>query len=109
MPYRINPDADRPYIEEFRQNPIGRHSPGLRRVLNTLRFDPSGKQLVLVCKTPFKRWVLGEMPASRDEPMRIEGGLEFHSREEAEWAVFCRRWRALTGEAINLTLDLGKA
>ena len=106
MAYRIDPATDRVYIEEFRRCPIGRHSPGLRRVLNTLRFDPSGRQVVLVCKRPFTEWVLGEMPASRDLPMKVENGPIFHSREAAEWEAFCRRWRAHTGEAINLPLAL---
>jgi len=102
MGYRIDPDTDRHYIEEFRRSPIGRHSPGLQRILNTLRFDPSGRQVVLVCLTPFRRWVLGEMPADRDMPLTIEDGPVFTSREEAEWEMFRRRWRAHTGENINL-------
>lgn len=102
MGYRIDPDADRVYIEEFRQNPVGHHSPGLQRVLNTLRYDPSGWQLVLLCRKPFAEWVLARMPPNRADPMEIEDGPVFTSREEAEWAVFCRRWLAHTGEAINL-------
>ena len=102
MAYRIDPETDRVYIEEFRQSPIGLHSPGLLRVLNTLRDDPSGKQVILVCRKPFAEWVLGEMPAHRSEPLMIEDGPVFRSREEAEWEVFRRRWKAHTGENINL-------
>ncbi len=101
MAYRIDPDADRAYIEEFRRQPIGKHSPGLRRILNTLRYDPSGRQVILVVKKPFAEWVLGEMPAKRSEPLKIEDGPVFTSREEAEWEVFRRRWHAATGELIN--------
>jgi hypothetical protein len=101
MSYRIDPHADSVFVEEFRRCPIGRHSPGLQRVLNTLRFDPTGKQVVLVCKQPFREWVLGEMPATRSQAMRIEDDPVFSSREEAEWEAFCRRWRALTGETIK--------
>ena len=104
MAYRINPETDRAYIEEFRRSPIGLHSPGLRRVLNTLRYDPTGRQVILVCRKPFKEWVLGEMPAQRSELMEIEAGPVFTSREEAEWEVFRRRWKAHTGENINLPL-----
>jgi branched-chain amino acid transport system permease protein len=46
--------------------------------------------------------VLGEMPARREDPIAIEDGPVFISREEAEWEVFRRRWQKLTGEAINL-------
>jgi hypothetical protein len=106
--YRINPETDRVFVEEFRHCPIGRHSPGLRRVLNAMRYDPSGKQIILVCRKPFREWVLGEMPANRSDPIRIEDGSVFHSREEAEWEVFGRRWRLHTGEAINLPLAIEK-
>jgi hypothetical protein len=102
MGYQIDPDADRVYIEEFRKAPAGKHSPGLQRVLNTMRFDPSGRQVILVCRKPFQEWVLGEMPAERDMPLSIEEGPVFTSRDEAEWEVFRRRWRAHTGENINL-------
>ena len=103
MGYRIHPDRDRAYIEEFRKEPVGRHSPGLQRVLNTMRFDPSGRQVILVCRKPFAEWVLGTMPPSRfDGPIIVEDGPIFASREEAEWEVFRRRWRKYTGEDINL-------
>jgi len=104
MGYKIDPETDRIYVEEFRQTPIGPHSPGLQRILNTMRFDPSGKQVILVCRRPFAEWVLGEMPAKRSEPLTIEDEPLFASREEAEWEVFRRRWKAHTGENINLPL-----
>lgn len=102
MGYRIVPDQDRAYVDEFRRAPIGRHSPGLQRVLNALRFDRTGKQVILICRKPFREWVLAEMPASRREPIAIEQEPVFSSREEAEWEVFRRRWRKHTGEDINL-------
>lgn len=104
MVYKIDPEIDRHYIEEFRQKPIGAHSPGLQRLLNTMRHDPSGKQIVLVCKRPFEEWVLGLMPVDRREPIAIEDGPIFTDIEEAEWEVFRRRWRLLTGESINRPL-----
>lgn len=102
MAYRIEPDNDRRYIEEFRRRPIGAHSPGLMRLLTVMRQDPTGRQVILICRKPFQEWVLGEMPASRAEPIAIEDGPIFTSREAAEWEVFRRRWQKLTGEAINI-------
>jgi branched-chain amino acid transport system permease protein len=99
--YRVDADHDRQYIEEFRRKPIGAHSPGLMRLLTAMRFDPSGRQVILVCRKPFAEWVIGEMPPSRSDPIAIEDGPVFTSREEAEWEVFRRRWRRLTGEAID--------
>ena len=104
MVYKISADQDRQYIEEFRRQPIGAHSPGLQRLLNIMRHDPSGRQVVLVCRKPFQEWVLGLMPPDRSEPIAIEDGPLFTNIEEAEWEVFRRRWRAITGEDINLPL-----
>ncbi len=67
-----------------------------------MRQDPSGRQVVLICRKPFREGVLGEVPVRREDPIVIESGPVFTSREEAEWEVFRRRWQKLTGEAINL-------
>jgi hypothetical protein len=102
MTYKIDPAHDRQYVEEFRQKPIGEHSPGLTRLLTIMRQDPSGNQVILVCRKPFAEWVLGNMPPRRTDPIAIEDGPVFTSREEAEWEVFRRRWRIITGENLNL-------
>ena len=62
MTYKVDPTTDRQYIEEFRRQPIGHHSPGLMRLLTVMRQDPSGRQVILICRKPFREWVLGEMP-----------------------------------------------
>lgn len=103
--YRINPDTDRQFIAEFRKNPIGKHSPGLMRVLNTLRHDPAGTQIILFCRKPFAEWQLAEMPADRRQPLVFEDSPIFTDRNEAEWEVFRRRWLKATGEKINLPLS----
>jgi hypothetical protein len=100
MPYKITADDAR-YIEEFRRNPIGRHSPGLQRVLNTMRLDRSGRQLVLVTLKPFAEWALAWLPADRREAVTFESNVIYTSREEAEWAVFRRRWEQHTGMRIE--------
>ena len=100
--YTIDPASDRRFVEEFRSNPVGRHSPGLMRVLNTLRSDPSGKQIVLFCRRPFAEWQIAEMPADRQEKLVFQNGPIFNSRAEAEWEVFRQRWHSATGETINL-------
>jgi hypothetical protein len=105
MRYKIDPEADRAFIDEFRRRPVGNHSPGLMRVLNTLRHDPSGRQIVLFCRKPFAEWQIAEMPADRREPLVFEDDTIFTNRDEAEWEIFRRRWRAATGEDINLPLN----
>jgi hypothetical protein len=103
--YKIDPINDRPYVEEFRRNPIGGHSPGLMRILSILRVDPTGHQVIIVCRKPFAKWTLATMPPRRSDPIRFEEETTFATREEAEWEVFRRRWRAATGENLNATLQ----
>jgi hypothetical protein len=100
MPYAIA-EEDRRFVEEFRRQPIGKHSPGLNRVLTSLRHNPSGRQLVLLTIVPFRAWVIAILPADRAAEIDIEGDLVFDSREVAEWAVFCRRWRERTGQLLE--------
>lgn len=102
MVYRITAKADRQYIEEMRADPIAPHSPGLQRVLNVMRLYRGGEQYILIARREFHDYVIGRMPVQRDEPIVIEDDLVFASREEAEWELFCRRWRTHTGETINL-------
>jgi hypothetical protein len=105
MVYKIDPQQDRQYIDEFRRKPIGAHSPGLMRLLVVLRQDPTGFQTILVCRKPFAEWVLATMPPRRADPIVIEASPVFATREAAEWEVFRRRWRKFTGEEINTAFD----
>jgi len=101
MPYHIDPARDRVYIVEFRRNVIGHHSPGLQRLLNALRRSADGRQVVILNTIPFRRWVLAWLPADRADDILVEPHLQFDSREDAEWYVFCRRWEATTGEKVD--------
>ena len=101
MVYKISGDEDRRYIEEFRRNPIGDHSPGLQRVLNIMRLDRGGIQYILICRKRFAEYVIGRMPPDRSEPIEVEEDMVFATREEAEWEMFRRRWHEHTGENIN--------
>ena len=101
MAYRIDPRRDRELVDEFRQRPIGHHSPNLQRVLNTLRGGPLAGKYVLVCTRPFREWVLARHPGERGKPIELLREHTFKSREEAEWAVFSMRWKEHTGEDLN--------
>ena len=101
MTYKIDPRRDREVVDEFRQNPIGHHSPNLQRVLNTLRGGPLEGKLVLVCTKPFEEWALARHPGERGKPIEVLQEHRFTSREEAEWAVFRLRWKEHTGEDLN--------
>lgn len=95
----IDPAVYRGCIEEFRRRPIGRHSPLLHHLLLIMRADRHNGRYALVCLEPFKTWALARFPSERDAPLEIEP-TRFGSLEAAEWEVFRRRWRRLTGEDL---------
>lgn len=99
--YQIS-EADLTYAAEFKAQPLGYHSPGLQRVLNALRGGPKAGKYVLIVREPFARWVLGRLPAERGDPVEILADREFTDLEEAEWAVFKLRWKAHTGQDLDL-------
>jgi hypothetical protein len=99
MPYQIT-RADRQWVDEMRQNPMGPHSPNLLRVLNAMRLGPMAGRYVLVCRRPFAEWVLA-IHQGYGKPFRILEDQVFHDRAEAEWHVFKLRWKAHTGEDLN--------
>ncbi len=92
---------DRILVDEFRQRPIGPHSPDLQRVLNTMRAGSNVGRYCLICTKPFAEWQLARMSGRRGTPPTPIVGEFFTNREEAEWAVFRRRWKELTGEDLN--------
>lgn len=99
--YQIT-DADLKYAAEFKAKPFGYHSPGLQRVLNALRGGTKAGKYVLVVREPFRRWVLGRLPAARGMAVEILEGREFTNLDEAEWAVFKLRWKAHTSRDLEL-------
>lgn len=90
----------RDLIEEFRRNPVGRHSPDLRVMLNTLRKGQTGESWVLVCIEPHRRWRLARKEAGRSGAVRLVGDAVYTSPEQAEWEVFRLMWRERTGEDL---------
>lgn len=91
----------RALIEEFRRQPIGRHSPDLRVLLNDLRRNQMGDPYILVCTRPHAEWRLARKPAGRGTPVRLVPGYVFASPEEAEWEVFKLLWKETTGETLT--------
>lgn len=85
--------------EEFRRQPLGRHSPALQGLLVALRRLASGDYL-LIAQRPGGPWLLarrrpgGPMAAAPE----LLDAPPLPTLEAAEWEVFRRRWRDLTGE-----------
>jgi hypothetical protein len=98
------PASDRPALElarEFQRAPLGHHSPALARVLRVLRSEPHEGKHVIVCTKPYQEYRLGRLSARRGEPVALVPGLVYGSREDAEWAVFSRRWEQVYGGALD--------
>jgi hypothetical protein len=95
------PDLSRPdLVAEFRANPIGRHSPDLRLLLNTLRNADGDEPWLLVCVEPHRAWRLARKRAGRGQPVTLVDDHVFTSPEEAEWAAFRLRWRRMFGRDV---------
>ena len=100
--YKVRPE-DSIYAEEFRQNPIGHHSPGLNRILTLFRGEPVEGKHVLICKMPHREWLLGQLSGERGKPVTVIRDEVIRSQSAAEWEVFKRRWKRHTGEDLEGT------
>lgn len=85
---------------EYRARPFGAHSPALMGLLNVMRRAENCQDLILVAIEPGK-WVLGQrLPDGK--PPRLFMDEVFTRVEDGEWAAFKRRWRALSGQELDL-------
>lgn len=85
---------------EYRARPLGRHSPDLQALLDTMRRAENCQNLILV-GIGANRWMLGERRPFGQPPHLFTEEI-FNSLEDGEWAAFRRRWRALTGKELVL-------
>ncbi len=91
-------------VEEFRRNPRGPHGTDLQKLLHRMRWagDPEeGGRYILLVQEPGRRWMLARLPRRRGAPIEPIPNQIFTSLEAAEWEVFKRRWRALTGQELS--------
>jgi len=91
----------RDLIEEFRNNPVGRSSGDLRRLLNALRMHPDVPPYILVCMQPQREWRIAVKPPGRGTAVELLDGPAYDDPLQAEWAIFKLRWQALTGEDLD--------
>lgn len=81
---------------EYKARPYGEHSPDLQYLLNLMR-KPGDRSFYLLVETePYRQWTLAIKAPDSLEPPRLTNSV-FTSLEEAEWAVFKLRWKALAG------------
>ncbi len=95
------PTPPRSVAEEFKNQPLGHHSPELQRVLTLFRGAPMEGKYVLVCTEPHQTWKLGRLPGVRGEPVQVFDDVVFRDRSEAEWEIFKRRWHEHFGESLD--------
>ena len=87
-------------IAEFRENPIGHHSPELQRLLNKLRGAPMADKYCLVVIKPSREWQLAKTTGVSGKPVKLLN-KKFTTLEDAEWYVFKQRWKSMTGETLR--------
>lgn len=94
--YKIK-DDDKIWVDEFRAKPVGKHSPGLQRVLNAMRGVRQAGKFVLVCVKPHREWAVGRLSGRRGDSVEIIPDMRFSDLKEAELAIFKLRWKEHTG------------
>ena len=101
MPAKRQPVQDNSaLIDECRNNPIGHHSPELQQLLNKLRGAPMKDKFCLVVTKPNREWQLAKTTGEAGKPVKLLN-QKFTSLQDAEWYVFKKRWKALTGETLR--------
>lgn len=88
--------------EEFRDNQRGPHSDQLQRILDRMRTTPLKGRYVLLVVEPFRVWQLARLSGERGvAPVPVEGA-RYTSAAMAEWDIFKRRWKDLTGVTVTV-------
>ena len=81
---------------EYRRKPYGRHSPALQALLTRMRQPGFGEDWLVVMIEPFKRYALARR--RHGQPPEVLENHIYERMEDCEWAVFCMRWKSLTGQ-----------
>lgn len=101
--YVFDPDALH-LAREFRNKPFGQRSPALERLLTLMRGAAMVDKYCIVCTEPYRRWLLARLSGVRGVGPTLEPDPVFHRIEDAEWAVFKKRWSQLGGGDLDSRL-----
>tara|TARA_E500000331_G_scaffold3703_1_gene3687 strand:- start:2397 stop:2723 length:327 start_codon:yes stop_codon:yes gene_type:complete len=96
----ISSSNDRELIAEFKRNPIGHHSPELQRLLNKFRGIPMKDKFCLLVIKPNRLWQLAKTSGVAGKQV-VKLPKTFSSQSDAEWYIFRKRWKSLTGETLK--------
>lgn len=89
--------------EEFRDNQRGPYSFELQRILDRMRTTPLKGRYVLLIVEPFRVWQLARLSGERCVAPALEEGVRYTSAAMAEWDIFKRRWKDLTGVTVTVS------
>ena len=81
---------------------MGPHSVALQRIVTRMRDTEAAGRYVLVTRVPYKEWVLAQLSGQRGVDLTLNEDQVFTSIEDAERAVFKRRWELITGAPLGL-------
>ena len=87
---------------EFKARPFGPHSGDLQQVLNMMRAQKLPGRYILITLVPHREWGLARLGPARSGRLEMVEGVCYRSPEVAEWDIFKRRWRVLSGEALDI-------
>ena len=87
---------------EFRESPIGPHSPDLQKLIKLLRWERIESRYLLVQPKRGKPWFLAHTTGPKAHPLEIFWDQEFLDLPSAYWALFKARWEANTGQRLVL-------
>ena len=87
---------------EFRESPIGPHSPDLQKLIKLLRWERIESRYLLVQPKRGKPWFLAHTTGPKAHPLEIFWNQEFTDLPSAYWALFKARWEANTGQRLVL-------
>jgi N,N-dimethylformamidase len=87
---------------EFRDRPLGPHSPDLQKLLKIMRWDPLAGRIVGVQPVRDGPWHVARLSGPKGTPIEIFRQRAYATLPEAWWALFRRRWLAHTGELLVL-------
>src|SRR6185436_11165746 len=87
---------------EFRDRPLGPHSPDLQKVLKILRWDPVAGRIIVVQPVRDGPWHVAKLSGTKGTPIEIFRQRGYATIAEAWWALFRRRWQTHTGQILAL-------
>ncbi len=90
---------------EYRNSARGPYSLELQRILDRMRTTPMKGRFALIVLEPFQRWGLVRLSGVRGVPPEPVDNVTYTSIADAEWDIFKRRWKELTGIAIAVGND----